>query len=224
MPEPRHESPRSSSAPPAERPRPSARPRRGDDRWPRVEPSSDGRGKPPERRPMLPRQGRRAIVTIFVSLLALNVVFALVTGRPEQSRASRTARSSSSRSRRATSRTSPAKRRRSTADLKKPVDYKPQGADKTEKVDHFKTAGADVRQHRPADEAARGEGRRAQRAPAGQRTQPVPDVPARLRADDPDRRPADLADAPCGRRGRRGRARQLHALAARGAPRAATCA
>ncbi len=52
--------------------------------WPRVEPSSDGRGKPPEKKPVVPRQGRRLLITIFVSLLVLNVVFALVTGRPEE--------------------------------------------------------------------------------------------------------------------------------------------
>jgi cell division protease FtsH len=51
--------------------------------WPRVEPSSDGRGAPPEKKPMVPRQGRRALIAVFLSLLALNVVFALVTGRPE---------------------------------------------------------------------------------------------------------------------------------------------
>ena len=32
----------------------------------------------------------------------------------------------------------------------KPVDYKPQGADKTEEVEHFKTAGPDVRRRRRA--------------------------------------------------------------------------
>ncbi len=52
--------------------------------WPRVEPSSDGRGKPREKKPVVPRQGRRLLITIFASLLVLNVVFALVTGRPEE--------------------------------------------------------------------------------------------------------------------------------------------
>ncbi|MCD6728234.1 MAG: ATP-dependent zinc metalloprotease FtsH [Solirubrobacteraceae bacterium] len=34
---------------------------------------------------MVPRQGRRMLITVFLTLLAVNVVFALVTGRPSES-------------------------------------------------------------------------------------------------------------------------------------------
>ena len=88
---------------------------------------------------MLPRQGRRAIVAIFLSLLALNVVFALVTGRPEESTRVPYSPFFLQQVRRATSRRSPARPRRSTATSRSRVDYKPQGEDKAEKVDHFKT-------------------------------------------------------------------------------------
>ena len=142
MPDPRPESPRSPGPPPAERPAPERPPGgRGEEPppWPRVEPSTDGRGKPPERRPMIPRQGRRAIVAIFVSLLALNVVFALVTGRPEQS--TRVPYSPFFLDQVQKGNVSEIASEAETIDgrLKKPVDYKPQGEDKAQKVDRFKT-------------------------------------------------------------------------------------
>ena len=142
MPEPRPESTRSSGSPPAERPAPE-RPTggRADDPapWPRVEPSSDGRGKPPERRPMLPRQGRRAIITIFLSLLALNVIFALVTGRPEQSTRVPYSPFFLQQVQNGNVRDIASEAETIDGHLKKAVDYKAQGSDKTEKVDHFKT-------------------------------------------------------------------------------------
>ena len=90
---------------------------------------------------MLPRQGRRALVAIFLSLLALNVVFALVTGRPEQTRRAcpyspffleQVEKGNVARD-----------RQRGRDDRRppqgKPSTTRPQGTDKTEKVDHFKT-------------------------------------------------------------------------------------
>jgi cell division protease FtsH len=140
MPESRPESPRSSAPPPAERPAPE-RPTggRADDQWPRVEPSSDGRGKPPERRPMLPRQGRRVIVTIFLSLLALNVVFALVTGRPEQSTRVPYSPFFLEQVQKGNVRDIASEAETIDGHLNKPVDYKAQGSDKTETVEHFRT-------------------------------------------------------------------------------------
>ena len=51
--------------------------------WPRVEPSSDGRGTTPEKPSMVPRRGRRWLVTAVVVLLTVNVVSALITGQPK---------------------------------------------------------------------------------------------------------------------------------------------
>ncbi len=88
MPEPKPQSPRTSAP---ERPERPAAPRppggRGEEPppWPRVQPSSDGRGKPPQKSPMVPARGRRTLVTVLLALLAVNVIFALVTGQPSKS-------------------------------------------------------------------------------------------------------------------------------------------
>jgi cell division protease FtsH len=88
---------------------------------------------------MLPRQGRRAIVTIFLSLLALNVVFALVTGRPEESTRVPYSPFFLEQVRAGNVKDIASEAETIDGHLKKAVDYKPEGADKTEKVDHFKT-------------------------------------------------------------------------------------
>ncbi|HEY5144707.1 MAG TPA: ATP-dependent zinc metalloprotease FtsH [Solirubrobacteraceae bacterium] len=88
MPVPTPKNPRSSTP---ERPGRSAPDRppggRGEEPppWPRIEPSTDGRGTPPQKPGMVPRRGRRTLGLVLLSLLAVNVVFALVTGRPQSS-------------------------------------------------------------------------------------------------------------------------------------------
>ncbi len=107
--------------------------------WPRVEPSSDGRGKPPEKKPMLPRQGRRMLVTIFLALLAVNVIFALVTGRPD--RATQVPYSPFFLQQVEQGNVKEISSQEETIDgtLKEKTPYKAQGAKESKEVDHFKT-------------------------------------------------------------------------------------
>ncbi len=107
--------------------------------WPRVQPSSDGRGKPPEKQPMVPRQGRRTLLTIFLALLAVNVIFALVTGRPD--RATQVPYSPFFLQQIDQGNVKEISSKGETIDgtLKKTTDYKAEGAKKTAEVDHFKT-------------------------------------------------------------------------------------
>ena len=65
--------------------RPGGARREREERWPRVEPATDGRGAAPNKSSVMPRRGRRTLITVFVVLLAVNVVSALVTGQPKSS-------------------------------------------------------------------------------------------------------------------------------------------
>jgi len=107
--------------------------------WPRIEPSSDGRGKPPEKQPMLPKQGRRTLVLVFVALLAVNVIFALVTGRPERSTQVPYSPFFLQQVEQGNVQEISSKGETIDGKLKEKAPYKPQDAKKTTDVDHFKT-------------------------------------------------------------------------------------
>ena len=127
----------SPDAPSPERP-PGGRPEEPPP-WPRIEPSSDGRGKRPEKQPMVPRQGRRALITIFVALLAVNVIFALVTGRPQSATQVPYSPFFLQQVEQGNVQEISSKGETIDGKLKDTAPYKPQGAKKTTEVEHFKT-------------------------------------------------------------------------------------
>jgi cell division protease FtsH len=122
---------------PSERP-PGGRPEEPPP-WPRVEPSTDGRGKRPEKQPMVPKQGRRTLITIFVALLAVNVIFALVTGRPESATQVPYSPFFLQQVEQGNVQEISSKGETIDGKLKEKSPYKPQGAKKTKDVEHFKT-------------------------------------------------------------------------------------
>ncbi len=107
--------------------------------WPRIEPSSDGRGKRPEKQPMVPKQGRRTLAAIFLALLAVNVIFALVTGRPERSTQVPYSPFFLQQVEQGNVQEISSKGETIDGKLKETAPYKPEGAKKTTDVDHFKT-------------------------------------------------------------------------------------
>ncbi len=142
MPDAQPERPRRNLPSAPERPTQERTPSgRGDEppRWPRVEPSSDGRGKPAEKKPMLPRQGRRALMTVFLALLVLNVVFALVTGRPQDTTRVPYSPFFLEQVERGNVREVASEAETINGRLKKKIDYRAPGADKAKEVDRFRT-------------------------------------------------------------------------------------
>ena len=88
---------------------------------------------------MVPRQGRRTLLMIFLALLAVNVIFALVTGRPD--RATQVPYSPFFLQQIDQGNVKEISSKGETIDgtLKKATEYKAEGAKKTAEVDHFKT-------------------------------------------------------------------------------------
>jgi cell division protease FtsH len=107
--------------------------------WPRVEPSSDGRGSPRQRGPMVPRQGRRTLLTIFLALLVVNVVFALVTGRPEESTRVPYSPFFLKQVEQGNVREISSQGETIDGRLKEKTPYTPEGAKESQQVDRFKT-------------------------------------------------------------------------------------
>jgi cell division protease FtsH len=107
--------------------------------WPRVEPSSDGRGKPPEKQPVVPRQGRRTLLIVFASLLVVNIVFALVTGRPDDSTRVPYSPFFLEQVERGNVKEISSKGETIDGTVKTKVAFRPDGADEDVQVDHFKT-------------------------------------------------------------------------------------
>jgi cell division protease FtsH len=107
--------------------------------WPRVEPSSDGRGKPGGRQPMLPRRGRRTLLIVFLALLAVNVVLALTTGRPESATQVPYSPFFLQQVEKGNVEEISSKGEAIDGTLEQKTAYTPQGADKPVQVEHFKT-------------------------------------------------------------------------------------
>jgi len=105
--------------------------------WPRIEPSSDGRGKRPEKQPMVPKQGRRTLIMIFVALLAVNVIFALVTGRPQSATQVPYSPFFLQQVQQGNVQEISSKGETIDGKLKEKAPYRPQDAKKTTDVDHF---------------------------------------------------------------------------------------
>ena len=141
MPDARPETPRRNLPSPPERPTHERVPPGRDDppSWPRVEPSTDGRGAPPAQTPLVPRQGRRALVTVFLSLLVLNIVFALATGRPEDTTRVPYSPFFLEQVERGNVREIASEADTINGRLKKKLNYKAPGADKAKEVDRFRT-------------------------------------------------------------------------------------
>ncbi|MCU0258406.1 MAG: AAA family ATPase, partial [Solirubrobacteraceae bacterium] len=142
MPEPEPNIPRTSAPERPEKPvaeRPGSGRGDGSPPWPRVEPSSDGRGKPPEKQPVVPRQGRRTLLIIFASLLVVNIVFALVTGRPDESTRVPYSPFFLEQVERGNVKEISSKGETLDGMLKNEVAFRPGGADEDVQVDHFKT-------------------------------------------------------------------------------------
>jgi len=107
--------------------------------WPRIEPSSDGRGAPPQKPGMVPRRGRRTLGLLLLALLAVNIIFALVTGRPQS--ATQVPYSPFFLQQVDAGNVKEISSQAETIDgtLKSAVQYQAEGAKKAVSVEHFKT-------------------------------------------------------------------------------------
>lgn len=107
--------------------------------WPRVEPSSDGRGQPSGRQPMLPRRGRRTLLIVFLALLAVNVVLVLTSGRPEAATQVPYSPFFLQQVEQGNVKEISSKGEAIDGTLKQKTPYTPDGADEPVRVEHFKT-------------------------------------------------------------------------------------
>ncbi len=158
MPEPKPQSPRTSAPERPERPVPPRPPGgRGEEPppWPRVQPSSDGRGTPPQKSPMVPARGRRTLVTVLLALLAVNVIFALVTGQPSKSTSVPYSPFFLQQIDAGNVKEISSEGETIDGTLKAKVSFKAEGAKKARRRPALQDPGPDVRQHRRPDEAAR---------------------------------------------------------------------